>query len=120
MRIGSARGAAEKSKRKGEKMSYKTIEYTVFDDKIMPNTLQSGGVAGDDNAVRVKFDLNNITLAADDKVRIEKSNGVGGFNSSEHLTVANGCVYYDLPFDVTSAGGTAVLHLVICSCKDNV
>ncbi|MGN0114543.1 MAG: hypothetical protein ACI396_04405 [Acutalibacteraceae bacterium] len=101
-------------------MSYKTIEYTVYDDKIMPNTLQAGGVAGDDNAVRVKFDLNNITLAADDMVRIEISNGVGGFNSSEHLTVANGCVYYDLPFDVTSAGGTAVLHLVICSCKDNV
>ena len=101
-------------------MSYKTIEYTVYDDKIMPNTLQAGGVAGDDNAVRVKFDLNNITLAADDKVRIEISNGVGGFNSSEHLTVSGGCVYYDLPFDVTSAGGTALLHLVICSCKDNV
>lgn len=101
-------------------MSYKTIEYTIYDEKIMPNTLQSGGVAGDDNAVRVKFNLSNITLAANDKVRIEISNGVGGFNSSEHLTVANGCVYYDLPFDVTSAGGTAVLHLVICSCKDNI
>ena len=27
-------------------MSYKTIEYTVYDDKIMPNTLQAGGAAG--------------------------------------------------------------------------
>lgn len=101
-------------------MSYKTIEYTVYDDKIVPNTLQSGGVAGDDNAVRVKFNLSNITLGANDKVRIEISNGVGGFNSSEHLTVSGGNVYYDLPLDVTSSGGTAVMHLVITNVKDNV
>ena len=86
----------------------------------MPNTLQSGGVAGDDNAVRVKFNLSNITLGANDKVRIEISNGVGGFNSSEHLTVSGGNVYYDLPLDVTSSGGTAVMHLVITNVKDNV
>lgn len=106
--------------KQGEKMSYKTIEYTVYDDKIVPNTLQSGGVAGDDNAVRVKFNLSNITLGANDKVRIEISNGVGGFNSSEHLTVSGGNVYYDLPLDVTSSGGTAVMHLVITNVKDNV
>lgn len=91
-----------------------TIEYIISSNgEISPITPQPGGVLGDDNTVTLSVDLSAITVSENEYIRIDIANGSGGFFSSEHLTVSNGKVTYRLPYEVTSAGGTAQAHLVI-------
>ena len=91
-----------------------TIEYIISSNgEISPITPQPGGVLGDDNTVTLSVDLSAVTIGEKEYIRIDIANGSGGFFSSEHLTVGNGKVTYRLPYEVTSAGGTAQAHLVI-------
>lgn len=97
-----------------------TVNFTVkADGSVSPITPQPGGVVGEDNSVSVCFDVSAISIGSSDLVRIDFANGAGGFFSSEHLSVADSKVTYLLPYEVTTAGGTAQLHLVVTTFNDS-
>lgn len=99
-------------------MPKRTIEYTVSADSISPVSVQNGGVAGDENAVEIVFDLSGFTLDDTNRIRVDITDGSGAFYSSENLAVSGGRVLFNLPREVTLAGGIAQLHLVITTLEN--
>ena len=109
-------------------MGLRTITYTVTPTGITPCTEQDGGVQGEHHITDVVFSLSSelqTKLAAQETAgytvayRLDGVDGAGGYYASELLTPADGVLTFPLPRELTGAGGSVRLNLVIAASREN-
>ena len=100
-------------------MENRIINYIVSNNDISPKAIMQGGVQGDNNVTTVVFDLSDMILPENVRIRVDAENGAGEFFASSNLTLKNGCVHFEIPIDITKHGGVASLHLIICEVSES-
>lgn len=93
----------------------KDIVWTVGENlSVHPTAPQEGGVQGESNAVRVKFNLGaqHPLVTGGYQLYIECEDPTGAYDKTEPLPVKDGAIVADVPLAWTQYGGTVKLNVV--------
>ncbi len=90
-------------------MAFYTIEFTVTEHAVTPDTPQAAGHTGDHRAVLLNF----AVPFEDCRYRLEIVDGCGGYDTTGLLDVVDGTVTYEIPSAWTAAGVAAVRPVAV-------
>ena len=94
-------------------MSVRSINYTVSEDGVSPDTSQWGGIQYENNATSVSYTIeetlgekihDNYPKAEKIFYRIDFDSPTAGYHPSENLEITDGTVSRDIPIAVTASG----------------
>lgn len=101
----------------------KALEFTATSREVFPTSPQDAGVQGDDNAVEVRFMMDDTLASADWLYRWEFVDGNGRMDTTETFTVMPESVYTYTSVPLrrawTQAGGVGELRLVISELNED-
>lgn len=98
-------------------MAYeRTVHFTVTENAVNPCDPQYAGVQGDNNSTLISFDLSEKLASENYKYRVEFTDGMGAFLTSDFLSLTGTevkMVNVPIPREWTQAGGSGEVRLVI-------
>jgi hypothetical protein len=98
-------------------MAYeRTVHFTVTENAVNPCDPQYAGVQGDNNSTLISFDLSEKLASENYKYRVEFTDGMGAFLTSDFLSLTGTevkMVNVPIPREWTQAGGAGEVRLVI-------
>lgn len=98
-------------------MAYeRTVHFTVTENAVNPCDPQYAGVQGDHNSTLISFDLSEKLASENYKYRVEFTDGMGAFLTTEFLPLTGTevkMVNVPIPREWTQAGGAGEVRLVI-------
>lgn len=97
-------------------MAVYTLTFQVSQSGVTPSEVQFAGYSGDHRAARVSFVLDAALRSGYNRTRVEITDGTGGYDITDTVTVSGNTCTVDIPSGWTAAG---VAALRLCLVQAN-